>query len=368
MAERSLFVASWVATKVGLLRHRCPVAPVRRILVIKLDHLGDTIMSLPVLASLRATYPEALITMLVGPWMRELAEGLCLGDRILSFAAKQFIRNGHQSRAQSYHDLSDLLDAESFDLVVNLRGDWVTLLWGVRNRPSAFLDYGATVVEDLAHRRAPPHLVDRNLRVLESVGIPAALRDCRLECDSIWAKAVSHEVNIVADNGPFFVVHPGASTADKRWPPERFAKLITEVVAELEFQPIIVGTKEELPLVRCIQAHCEPPSVNMCGKLSLLELGALVSKAIFFVGNDSGPLHYACALGTPSVGIYARPTMRYRYQPHGQGHSQCVYGDSVTVIPVDEVLAAIRSTAKLAGGKSTPRIVRLNQHDRTRDR
>jgi ADP-heptose:LPS heptosyltransferase len=117
------------------------------------------------------------------------------------------------------------------------------------------------------------------------------------------------------------VLHPGAGSARRRWPPERFAR-VGDVLAERGLRVIVSGTRAEAGIVSAVRSAMRARSQDACGTLSLGGLAALLAAAALVVSNDSGPLHLANAVGARTVGIFwvgnminAAPFGRARHRP-----------------------------------------------------
>jgi ADP-heptose:LPS heptosyltransferase len=101
----------------------------------------------------------------------------------------------------------------------------------------------------------------------------------------------------------YVVIHPGARSATRRWPPEWFA-LVGDVLAARGLQVVLTGTEEEVGLAQSVQSQMKYPAVNLAGQTSLGGLGALLSGARLLVCNDTGVSHVASAVGLPSVILF----------------------------------------------------------------
>src|SRR5690606_24022654 len=104
---------------------------------------------------------------------------------------------------------------------------------------------------------------------------------------------------------PWAVLHPGASAASRRYPPESFAAAARELVEEDRWQIVLTGSADERPLVAQVAALLRAPSVDLAGQLSLEELAALFEAAPVLIANNSGPAHIAAAVETPVAEPYA---------------------------------------------------------------
>lgn len=101
------------------------------------------------------------------------------------------------------------------------------------------------------------------------------------------------------------VVHPGATAASRRYPPEQFARAADLVIEETGCEAVFTGDAGEAELVRSVQERMAHRSLSLVGELSLAELGALIDDADLLISNNTAPAHIAAALGTPVVDLYA---------------------------------------------------------------
>jgi ADP-heptose:LPS heptosyltransferase len=114
-------------------------------------------------------------------------------------------------------------------------------------------------------------------------------------------------------------LHPAASDANKRWPPERFAELAAAVHRRCGLMPVLLGGPGERALAERVAAAIEGPCLNLAGRTSLPELGAVIASLAVLVSGDSGPAHIAYALDTPSVTIFGA-TSPAEWGPLGDAH------------------------------------------------
>ncbi|MDE0505714.1 MAG: hypothetical protein OXI86_16680, partial [Candidatus Poribacteria bacterium] len=176
----------------------------RRILVIKLDHLGDVLLATPVFSNLRRAYPLAQIHGLVG----ELGEISLRNhpdvDKILRYNARFFRRSGGPKSQDRVLNVLSLLRGQKYDLVVNLRGDWVTALFALM-RPTRYrLDYAwLQVANKLGLARfSGLHQLERNLDLLRVADIPTPCKLSTLHTsseDKRWADGFLREADIPPD-------------------------------------------------------------------------------------------------------------------------------------------------------------------------
>jgi ADP-heptose:LPS heptosyltransferase len=150
------------------------------------------------------------------------------------------------------------------------------------------------------------HEVRRQLDLVASVGcrtgnermsfaVPAA--------DLAWARRRLEELDIDPD-GPWLLMHPGATAASRRYPPEHWASALRLLAAD-GLPVVFTGSGDEGALVEQIRAQAGVPAHSLAGEATLGQLGALISLATVMVSNNTGPAHIAAALGTPLVDLYA---------------------------------------------------------------
>jgi ADP-heptose:LPS heptosyltransferase len=151
------------------------------------------------------------------------------------------------------------------------------------------------------------HEVARQLALVGRVGFHTA--DERLRF-SYQVEHVARLQRVMQDAGidplrPYFVVHPGASAASRRWPAERFGHAADEIARASGSVAVFTGDAGESDCIEAARAPMSAPSVSLAGRLGLGELGALIAGAELLVSNNTGPAHLAAALDTPVVDLYA---------------------------------------------------------------
>jgi len=297
-----------------------------RILVIKLKHIGDVLLTTPVLTALKETWPGARITVLVPRGTEAM-----LTDHPAVTAILTVDRERGSWRETAY--LLWTLRRRRFEVVLELSG-------GDRGAFYAWLT-GAPVRLGFEHPRragwqrrwaftrllpAPParwHTVEQNLALVRALGVEP--REPRLEF--FWDAAADGRVrDLMARHGlqdkHFAVVHPAARWLFKTWTVAGYARVIEALERKWGLAVTLTSGPDprELRLIADILAQTATQPVNLAGGLSLKELGALIARARLFLGVDSAPMHLAAAVGTPTVAIFG-PTGEYNWRPWGPGHA-----------------------------------------------
>jgi heptosyltransferase-3 len=296
----------------------------KRILVIKLKQPGDVLLSVPVLAALKEAWPQARVTYLVPRGAHEMVADHPLLDGLL-------VVNRRQESWGGAWRLIRELRRRRFDLVLELSGGdrgafhaWLTgaptrMAFDRRNKPFWWSFCITRVVPPPPHDM---HMVRQNLEMLRGLGLSP--QNPRLEF--FWPPQVEERVRELLASlglapGGFVVMHPGAGWRFKCWTPAGYARVIERLMEQEGLPVVLTGTRaaHEQELLTAILSQCRASPVNLAGKLSLKELGALMSRARFFFGVDSAPMHLAAAVGTRTVALFG-PTGAYNWSPWGPGH------------------------------------------------
>lgn len=317
----------------------------RRLLLVRLENLGDLLMTTPALAALRGALPDAELTLLCSPAGAALAPHLPMVDDVISFDApwvqSAAPAGGAGGEATALAELASRLVKRQFDAAIVFTACTQSAL------PAAMLCRLAAIPRVLAYSRENPyrlisdrvadpdldpanarHEVQRQLALLAQVGLadPTALAPPKLQVAvlDVHRQALQRRLrrarfaaglSIVNEAfAGYVVVHPGAGAASRRWPAERFGTSAAQIAAASGLVPVVVGAAAEAPLVREVllaaraaqRGSGAPPPLALIGDdLPLGELLALIEGAALVVCNNSGPAHIAAALQRPVVVLYA---------------------------------------------------------------
>lgn len=286
----------------------------RRIAVFRALYLGDMLLSVPALRSLRCRYPAAEITLIGLPWAASFAERFNhLIDRFLPFPGFPGIAEVPYDEKRSAAFISEQRDYR-YDIVIQMHGSGRTsnpfaiALGGTCTigyfvgRPPAGLDR-AIRYPDMAHE------IDRNLWLAELAGgsaadgsleFPVSASD-RREADALIGPT-SHR--------PLVVIHPGSKLPTRRWMPERFAAVADAVIEQFGAEVVITGTDGEVPVAEAVVSPMRNRAFSLAGKTTLGSLAAIVERSSLFITNDTGTAHLAVAVRTPSVVLFGPGDVR----------------------------------------------------------
>ncbi|NML13543.1 glycosyltransferase family 9 protein [Azohydromonas caseinilytica] len=298
---------------------------VKRVLAVRLDNLGDLLMTTPALVALRASLPQAHITLLASRAGAALASHVPVVDEVLAFDAPWVKRpDAALERAlepgQAEERLIEALKSRRFDAAVIFTVCTQSAL------PAALLCLQAGIPLRLAYSRENPyelltdwvpdtevpsdgmrHEAQRQLDLVHHVGLQADAQRLMFRFKVEEALTMRHKFECAGGDltRPYIVVHPGATAASRRWPAERFGQAAQALVDATGCQAVFSGGPDELPLVEQAMAAMRSPAISLAGQLSLGELASLIAGAQVTLCNNSAPAHLAAALDAPVVVLYA---------------------------------------------------------------
>lgn len=288
---------------------------IHRLLCIRLDNMGDVLMSSPAMHALRTSAERRHITLLASPSGAAIAALFDCIDAIIPYDAP-WVKNNADTPAAQDLALIDTLRAGNYDAAV------IFTTYSQSALPAALMCRLAGIPRVLAHSRENPyrligdwvregpaldggrHEVRRQLDLVATVGAATTDERLRLTVPETATHAMldylrRHGIN---DTHGWLVVHPGATAASRRYPAERFGEALRLLAPEV---PVLVtGSAQEYDLA---QQVCDTAGmgINLAGALELTQFAALVQRAALLISNNSGPVHIAAATGTPVVDLYA---------------------------------------------------------------
>jgi len=284
--EKRLYAASVALSKWVNGFGKPMVGPFARILMVKLDELGDMATATHAFELLKRANPHAEMVL----WCKKEVAPLVQNDPNIN----RVVTNAQELEANP-----------NFDLIVDLRPSWASLTFAWKHRPNTRVDR-ASIRYRNSKQGAHPHEVVTNYQIVEplvgalNLQIPADLHP-RLYPDeaSIYLAKAFIEENT---KGPFVMMHVGARRPLRRWPANQFAALANRLQAAYGLQTVWVGGPEDEPLIAQVTALTHQPTARFQG--NLMAFCALARHAALFVGNDSGPMHLAAAMDAPTLGLF----------------------------------------------------------------
>ena len=308
-----------------------PLAPpqwdwreVRKILIVRLRSIGDTVLSTPAIFALKRFLPNVEVDILVEDWV---APVLANHPHVNNVVVLE--RGGFFARAQ----VAKQLRATGYDVVYNLHGGTTaTFLTRATGAPHR-VGFRTYQYAQLHNHQAPSplllwgqqktHSVEQQLALLGWTGVPVTDRPrTQLGVPPAAADYVNQRlVEVKLEDRKIALIHPAAAFNTKQWATVNFARVV-EFLAERGYASVAIAAPHENEVIENLRSEVSVPMASF--DLSLPEVTALAARAQVFVGNDSGIAHIAAAVGTPSVVIFGSSNIAH-WRPWNRGPAEVVF-------------------------------------------
>ena len=341
-------------------------------MIVQLDHLGDAVLTSPLIARLAAAYPGATVDVLASPSNHEVFRADPHIKRV-RLAEKTWFerRRSRFAMLSAVWSLGRLIREGRYDLGIDVRGDILTVLVlslaRIPRRVGWAMGGGGFLLTDVTTWVPGRHEVESRLALLDTLSIPTegparvsvfvsdadridvarrlrdAWNDLRPASSTLSTRArpesaarIRNQAAISAprrkvsaglaawdepdwlhagrfgSTAPLLAVHLGAGTAAKRWPPQHWRTLIARFLGD-GWRVVVVGGIEDLEIARALPPH--PNLRDWTGELSVTQTSALLERAELFIGSDSGPSHLAASAGLPSVILFSGTNRVGQWRP-----------------------------------------------------
>jgi len=341
-----------------------------KVLVIRTDRLGDTVLASPAWQALKDARPEAQVTLLTRRPYLPLFESDPQLSAVLSFP---------EEGRGAVDELARQLSALRFDalLVLHLDRDVARLVRkvssplkaGPLSKPWSWFLFTHPVRQKRS--RASLHEADYSGLLLEKLGVAYQPRRPRIHLPAGKAKKeeeLRQRLFGERAEAPYIVVHPGMGGSALNWPSKRYAALVNMLLSETEATVLVTGTDADRGYFGSLLTRCSPRLVSAVGNVNLVELALLLRRAAVFIGPSTGPMHLATALDTPVVTLFSpvRVQRAHRWGPyHARGTvltppadcrenhrcrgRRCPHHDCMDLISVGEVLQSVKEWLEKSG-------------------
>jgi heptosyltransferase-2 len=284
-----------------------------KLLVRATNWVGDAVMCIPALAAVRARWPQAQIAILARRWVAGLYHGQGLADRIMVIE-----RPGKHSGFAGVERLAAELRAERFDTALLLQNAfeaaWLARRAGIPERIGYARDgRGWLLTQPVPVPQPgeiPPHEANYYLELLRRAGWLAqlpAIGEVPLRVEPAAVERAESTLREAGARGGSLRVAfaPGAAYGSaKCWPTERYAALADRLIADADADVILFGAPAERAVCERIARSMKHRAVMLAGQTGIDELPALLARCRLFIGNDSGAMHVAAAVGLPVVAVF----------------------------------------------------------------
>ncbi|MCA9894470.1 MAG: glycosyltransferase family 9 protein [Anaerolineae bacterium] len=296
-----------------------------RIIVIRPCCIGDVMMATPVLAALRAHYPDAHITLAVSSWARRTIEFHPALNAILDTGPSAL----PVKSPTGFIRFVTSLQMGEYDLAISLvRSPLMSLAVRLSRIPqsagiaSGWRGFGYTVKApvDPAERR---HEAEIYLSVVAALDVPTEGFYANLSAPVEDQDYIDELLEKRDLDSPFAIINPaggsnpGMKMVSKRWPPERYAQLADKLADEMGYKIVLLGGPDDSGIVNAVRSQMNTHVVPFIGELTFPQISAIAAIAALYIGNDTGLTHIAAASGAPTVAIFG-PSDPVRYAPYTQ--------------------------------------------------
>jgi len=282
----------------------------KRILLTRLQNVGDMIVFLPTIRAFRKAHPDAKIRLLVKhPGGAAIVEECPDLDGLIRVRGK-----GLKNKIRLIREIRNFRP----DLFVISTQDYGRVPWGVMGGAKVLVGYEKVLLGSAWKREKLPSLLyrspsfdpeetelRRNLKLAEACGIsgpdPVPRYDWFRADDLRKADRLLKEL---AGPGPLVVLSPGTKRPSRRWMEDRFAQTADQLIDQYRAQIYWIGGAEEKAMIERIRKQMKGESISLAGRTSLKEVGPLLQKMDLLITVDSGPMHLAAAVGLPYVALF----------------------------------------------------------------
>ncbi len=290
---------------------------VRKILIVKPSALGDIVHSLPVLNALKKGFPKAEIDWVVAYGLHTFLEGHPMINRLWVIKKDQWKKLDRLG--QTFREINQLrkeLKGRHYDVCIDLSGLFRSGVIAWFSKAPVRLGFKESdegspfFYSHKIHGSMKIHAIDRYLKLAAFLGCPT---------DEICYPFAPYDTDPAICHAlpkSYAVMSPSAGKPANRWPAERFG----EVAASLDLPVVVIASKAEADIADEVVAHSRGNAVSIAGKTGLKDLLAVISRASFFICNDTGPMHMAAALNIPVFAIFG-PANPVRTGPYGTIHT-----------------------------------------------
>lgn len=337
----------------------------KNIVIIRTDRIGEVLLSTVAVDAIKEAYPDATISFVTSEYSRPLVEGS--GDVAEILTAHIGDRKGWLREARR---LGAQLKSKKFDAAVVMNPHkaihLACFLAGIPIRVGYDRKWGFLLnkkIEDKRHEGAK-HEIEYTGDLLRLLGVERAPKGPKLKIDPAAENEIKELTANIDTDKPVIAVHPGSSNPAKMWAGDNYAELIDKIKTECDSEIVVIGSEDEKLTAEAIIDKSGIKAHNLAGKFDLKELAAFISKCDLFIGNDTGPMHMAAALGVPVIAIFGRNipgVSPRRWGPWGKNNvvfhenpgcdpcydSKCPYEyKCLKAVTVDAVFEAVKEKIK----------------------
>lgn len=308
-SEKILFALNFLASK--FYRKKPDTCEAIQIVCVKWDEIGDMVNALHVFTALKKEYPKATLTVLCKPFVASLLLSVSEIDSIVT-------------------SLDQL--PRKVEIWVELRGTWKSLFHSLKCSVKFRCDRGTIRFEQRGHQ---PHEQVTNWRIVEPILSSKVPFRSALKIGNESQNRASEIIHSISFNSNEYVlIHPSARSELRRWPADRFGRLAKYIYQEFQLRVLVIGTQEEQKILTEVVEHSENTATAYISREPLTVFASIIQQCVLFVGNESGPLQIADALGKKSISLFG-PGVKDVFYPQTLGSK--IFHELLECNPCDQV-------------------------------
>ena len=333
----------------------------KRVLIVRLDRIGDVLLSTPVIKAVRDVCPDGYIAFMARRYTKDILEGNPYLDEVIVYD-----KTGRERGLVRNLSFIRSLRRKKFDIALILhptkRTHLLVSLAGIPETVGYNKKWGFLLTTKIPHRKQHglKHEIDYTLDILRYTGLEPKDRTLYMPVNSRSEKKIEElfKEEGMKKSDISIAINPGASCVSKRWAPEKFAKVAKGLIEKYGAKVVVISGAQDKELGDKVSSLLGKNCINLSGKTDLADVASVLRHVKLFISNDSGPVHIACAVGTPVVAIFGRSDRGLspkRWGPTGErdtvlhkdaGCDDCLAHNCnkgfkcLEAVTVDEVLAA----------------------------
>ncbi|UBF26519.1 hypothetical protein K9N68_00455 [Kovacikia minuta CCNUW1] len=296
----------------------------QNILVIRLDNIGDVLMTSPALQAIKQNLPQSRLTLMASPGGSQAAELLPWVDEVLPVRSLWQDLGKLEFDPDREWDLIKTVRDRQFDAAIVFTSfsqtphaaGYLCYLAGIPLRVGESKEWGGAVFSTEI-KSAPDeiHQVERNLRLIESVGFRVGDRSLRLRIPESAHQRATEKLAKHRLDSPYILLNPWTSCQSRNYSSERFAIAARQLAAITGYSVVVTGVAKDLHYSESLLESLGSCAINLIGETNLAELAALIANAKLMLSNNTSTMHIADATRTPSVILFAGTEYECQWQP-----------------------------------------------------
>lgn len=343
----------------------------RNILVVRLSSLGDVLMTIPAVFSIKNTYPSSIISWLVEGSVSDFLSNQSKIDRVIKFPrgelAASFKKGNVAHTIKTMKNFLRDLRSEEYDYILDFHGIIKSVILSRLSRGKQIIGFGKKYAKEGSHlfydvvidgEDKRLHKIDRNMLLSSYLGVKSIMPKIELDVPPVYHGYIEDFFNTQGLSGDVFAVNPFSSPGSnfKRWDIKKFGLLIKKVVDELKVKVLILWGPGEFKDAQRLKDEAGRHTYLAC-PTNISQLFALLKRTTLYISGDTGVMHLAAFAGTPVIAIFG-PTDHKINAPYGSHctvirkdvpcspckNKNCQQRKCIEDITVDEVFNAVKET------------------------